>query len=73
MAYSIYRDNMRRYVQCFRVMRKQHGERMTSPIPDLMDVGLLGFSSDRALIVRGFEEIEFRRYYQGWYIVWAQS
>ncbi|HYG44030.1 MAG TPA: hypothetical protein VEA17_14005 [Bordetella sp.] len=68
--YSIYRENMRRYVQCFKVMRMNVGATLPSPIPDLMDVELLTFSTDRAMMVRGFEEIDGARYYQGWYITW---
>jgi len=68
--YSLYREDMRRYVRCFRVVRTQHGERLPPPIPDLMDVELLTFTTDRALMVRGFEEIDGARYYQGWYITW---
>jgi len=68
--FSIYREDMRRYVQCFQVVRTQQGARLPPPIPDLMDVELLGFTSERALLVRGFEEIERARFYQGWYITW---
>jgi len=41
------------------------------PIPHLMDVVLMGFRSDRAMMVRGFEEIDGARYYQGWHITWG--
>lgn len=43
------------------------------PFPDLMDVELMTFSSNRAMMIRGFEEIEGSRYYQGWYIVWDKE
>ncbi|WP_041862719.1 hypothetical protein [Bordetella petrii] len=69
--YSIYRENQRRYVTCFKVMRTVDAVTLPSPIPDLMDVELLTFSTDRAMMVRGFEEVDGARYYQGWYITWA--
>lgn len=69
--YSIYRENQKRWVSCLKVMRQLGGGAMgESPFPDLMDAELMTFSTDRAMLVRGFEEIDGARYYQGWYIVW---
>ncbi|MDM9561399.1 hypothetical protein [Bordetella petrii] len=70
--YSLYRQDMRGYVRVryFGVMRTQHGERLQPPIADLMDVELLTLTTDWALMMRGFEDIDGARYYQGWYITW---
>lgn len=40
------------------------------PIPPLCDPRILTMSSNHGMIVSGFEEIDGRRYYQGWYIRW---
>ncbi|WP_231494609.1 hypothetical protein [Bordetella petrii] len=72
MMYSIFREDMKREVQCFKVMRRDAGAMLPSPIPDLMDVELLTFSTDRAMMVRGFEEVRGTRFYQGWYIEWTR-
>src|SRR5690606_23249486 len=69
--YSIFRESQRRWVSCFQVVRQVGGGTTAeSPFPDLMDVELMTFSSDRAMMVRGFEEIDRVRFYQGWHIVW---
>jgi hypothetical protein len=41
-----------------------------NPIPPLCDPQLLAMSSDQGMILAGFEEIDGRRFYQGWYIRW---
>lgn len=41
------------------------------PIPDLMEPKLLTYHSERAMMFCGWEEIEGRRYYQGWWIQWV--
>src|SRR5690606_3286592 len=67
--YSIYVEHLNRYVNCLKVDRMAHGGAdRPSPIPNLMDVVLMGFRSDRAMMVRGFEEVDGARYYQGWHI-----
>jgi len=33
---------------------------------------VLAFYSDRGMMVCGFEEIDGRRYYQGWWMQWIQ-
>jgi hypothetical protein len=38
-------------------------------LPDLHDVELLAFG-ERAMMLCGFEEVERRRYYQGWWVRW---
>lgn len=69
--YSIFRESQRRWVSCLHVVRQLGGgARGESPFADLMDVELMTFSTDRAMLVRGFEEIDGARYYQGWHIVW---
>lgn len=50
------------------VRRGYFGADESSPIPDLYDPEMLAFISDRVLSVKGFEEIEGRRYYQTWRI-----
>lgn len=42
-------------------------------IPDLLQPELLTFSSDRGLMVCGFEEIDGRGYYQGWWMQWGAA
>lgn len=68
--YSMYRESQRRWVTCFQVERRNGGVCLESAIPELMDVEIMTFSTERAMMVRGFEEIDGARYYQGWYIVW---
>lgn len=63
-------EDMCRYVNYLKVMRNNAGAPLPSPIPTLMDVELLTFCTDRAMMVRGFEEIDGVRFYQGWYIAW---
>jgi len=69
--YSITREDMRRQV---RVMTMdglaKFGATERGPIPDLLEPELLTFSSDRGMMVVGFEEIDGRRYYQGWWLQW---
>lgn len=73
IMYSIYREAQRRWVSCLQVQRDLGGGATgESPFPDLMDVELMTFSTNRAMMIRGFEEIDGSRYYQGWYIVWDE-
>ncbi len=69
--YSITREDMRRHI---RVMTMESlakfGASQKSPIPDLLEPELLTFSWDRGMMVCGFEEIDGRRYYQGWWMQW---
>lgn len=69
--YSIMREDMKRYI---RVMTMDSlatfGASQASPIPDLLQPELLTFASDRGMMVCGFEEIDGRRYYQGWWLQW---
>jgi hypothetical protein len=57
----------------------QFGGYIASPIPDLHEPELIALDSDRIIVVTGFEEIEGRRYYQTWRImfegkhVWKDS
>lgn len=60
---------LRRGTPRLQVVRRGHfGGDEVSPIPDLYDPEMLAFISDRVLSVKGFEEIEGRRYYQTWRI-----
>ncbi|WAI82283.1 MULTISPECIES: hypothetical protein [Achromobacter] len=49
------------------------GATVPSAIPDLLNPQLLTFSSDRSMMVVGFEEIDGRRYYQGWRMQWLAA
>jgi len=72
--YSITREDMRRQV---RVMTMdglaKFGATEKGPIPDLIEPELLTFCSDRGMMVCGFEEIDGRRYYQGWWMQWIEG
>ncbi|KDD41754.1 hypothetical protein [Bordetella bronchiseptica] len=46
------------------------GSTRRAPIPDLWEPRLLTFGSNRGMMVAGFEEINGRRYYQGWWLQW---
>lgn len=48
----------------------QFGATIRSPIPDLYEPQMLKFNSEKGMMVVGFEEIDGRRYYQGWWITW---
>ncbi|AUA58474.1 hypothetical protein CVS48_22125 [Achromobacter spanius] len=52
---------------------KIFGATKKSPIPDLLQPGMLTFASDRGMMARGFEEIAGKRYCQGWWIRWLES
>ena len=72
--YSIMRDDMKRYIRVMTMDGLQKfGATAKSAIPDLLQPELLTFSSDRGMMVCGFEEIDGRRYYQGWWMQWIQS
>lgn len=45
----------------------------TSLIPDLIEPELLTFSSDRGMMIVGFEQIGRRRFYQGWWLQWTEG
>jgi hypothetical protein len=44
-------------------------ERTAVKVPDLHDIELLSFG-ERAMMLTGFEEVEGRRFYQGWWVRW---
>lgn len=50
------------------VHRAKFGAEDEHSVPELHDPTLLKYSSDRVMVVSGFEEIERRRYYQTWFI-----
>lgn len=70
--YSITREDMRRHI---RVMTMdglaKFGGSAKGSIPDLLEPELLTVASDRGTMVCGFEEIDGRRYYQGWWMQWT--
>lgn len=72
--YSVVRDDMKRTI---RVMTMdglmKFGATDKGAIPDLLEPELLTFSSDRGMMVCGFEEIDGRRYYQGWWMQWTKQ
>jgi len=70
--YSIMREDMRRYIRVMTLdCLAKFGATEKSPIPDLLEPELLTFGSDRGMMVCGFEEIDGRRYYQGWWMQWV--
>ena len=70
-GYSIFQKAHNRHVKCLKIVRQLSGGATdASPFPDLADFQFLSFSTERAIMVSGFEEVEGARYYQGWYIVW---
>lgn len=65
---------LKRELRYMRVVRKAHfGNIGQAPLPDLLEPQIITFSSNRAMMVTGFEEIEERRYYQGWWIRWEDE
>ncbi|MNX96421.1 hypothetical protein D3C86_1287350 [compost metagenome] len=69
--YSIRREDMRREIQVMTLdSLAKFGRTEKSPIPDLLEPELLTFGSDRGMMVCGFEEVDGRRYYQGWWLQW---
>lgn len=61
------RSDLNRTVRFLYVER--HMDKRPAP-PNLWDPQWLTFGSDRGCMVTGFEEVDGRRYYQGWYICW---
>jgi hypothetical protein len=69
--YSMLHKGLNRHVPCMTLTGlAEFGARVLSPIPDLLEPQLLTFSSDRGMMVVGFEEIAGRKYYQGWWMQW---
>lgn len=70
--YSIMHAGLRRHVQIM-TMKPLHGYDPAPQvsIPDLIEPQLLTFSSDRGMMVVGFEEVDNQRYYQGWWMQWV--
>jgi len=70
--YSIKHEAMKRSVRVMQLIAA--GEESTPGvkplIPSLMDPEILTFSSARGMMIAGFEEIDGRRYYQGWLLHW---
>lgn len=50
--------------------RRNSGATEKAVIPGQVTPQLLTFSSDRGMMVVGFEEIAGIRYYQGWWMQW---
>ncbi|RIJ05097.1 hypothetical protein DXK93_05115 [Achromobacter sp. K91] len=69
--FSVMHPGLRRQVQIM-TMKPLHGYAPAPPvcIPDLIEPQLLTFSSDRGMMVVGFEELDGHRYYQGWWMQW---
>lgn len=73
---TVYSQTMRRYVEQLVVWRSTHGGATPapSPIPALNDPQILTLATEYGgMMLSGFEEIEGRRYYQGWYIRFGES
>jgi hypothetical protein len=69
--YTIMSEELRRHIQVMTMDGlAKFGRTEKSPIPDLLEPELLTFGSDRGMMVCGFEEINGRRYYQGWWMQW---
>lgn len=49
----------------------EFGAIVPGAIPDLLEPQLLTFSSDRDMMIVGFEEIAGVHYYHGWWMQWA--
>ncbi|VFR81352.1 hypothetical protein RAN3_2563 [plant metagenome] len=47
------------------------GHNPNPPIPDLQDPVLMTLHTSRAMLFRGWEEIDGQRYYQVWWIQWV--
>lgn len=72
--YSMLHKGLNRHVPCMTLEGlAKFGAKLPSPIPDLLDPQLLTFSSDRGMMVVGFEEIAGCKYYQGWWMQWIDS
>jgi hypothetical protein len=70
-TYSIMREDLKRYIRVMTMDGLQKfGAAQKGEIPDLLQPELLTFASDRGMMVCGFEEIDGRRYYQGWWMQW---
>jgi hypothetical protein len=69
---TVHHEGLRRPVPILTVASfEQFGASRPPRIPDLLEPQLLTFGSDRGMMVRGYEEIDGRRFYQGWWITWA--
>ncbi|GAB1837250.1 hypothetical protein [Achromobacter xylosoxidans] len=72
--YSILHKGLNRHVERMSMdALAKFGARVPSAIPDLLEPQLLTFSSDRGMMVCGFEEIAGVRYYQGWWMQWVDE
>jgi len=69
--YSVTREDLRLQITVMTMDGlAKFGARQKGAIPDLLEPELLTFASDRGMMVCGFEEIDGRRYYQGWWMTW---
>lgn len=72
--FSVYHEELKREVTIMSMMPTHRYEAPPSTeFPNLLEPQLLTFSSDRGMMVVGFEEIDGRRYYQGWWMQWVNE
>lgn len=72
--YSAHHKGLNRYVTVMTMdTLLQFGATQKSAIPDLLEPQLLTFSSERGMMVAGFEEIAGQRFYQGWWMQWVNE
>lgn len=64
---------LRRSVSVMELRAQDAGHFDKPLIPSLYDPKLTAFNSDRGMMAVGFEEIDGKRYYQGWWFQWSVS
>jgi len=72
---SIYVADLNRYVECLRVPRGKYrdGRQRPDALPPLFEPQIRTMSTEQAMMISGFEQIDGQRYYQGWYIRWIEE
>lgn len=64
-------EDLKRMVSHLNIVRMTFGGgAVPPPIPHLYEPQLVTFSTETGFVVKGFEVIDGRRYYQSWYIRW---
>lgn len=72
---TLYSTDLNRHVDCMRLKRGHYrdGRERPDAAPPLFEPRILTFDTEVGMMLTGFEQIDGTRYYQGWYIRWADS
>lgn len=67
---TVHYENLKRSITTMELTPSQPGRRRNASIPPLCQPTLQTFSSDRGMMLFGFEEIDCRKHFQAWWFQW---